>query len=191
VAALWLAHHGRQTLLRRYRPPIRLQHVFRHLLRKTARRWNQANIGPGILDAKALLEAELPDADDIANELPADPLRMLPVEEVAARLIGEPDPAPVRDRLAAAFGAPAAVTAPSPRTEMAAGDVDEALAKFGLELFHVLAEDRAAAAELRASLRPAGTEAIFPVVPEGVVSAEGMSEIARVASPTLRARLRR
>jgi hypothetical protein len=63
VAALWLAHHGADTLRRRYGWP-NVQRLFLMLARKTARRpdgWDQRDYGAGILDARALLEAELPD----------------------------------------------------------------------------------------------------------------------------------
>lgn len=62
VAALWLGHHGRDALLERY--GSRLCAAFRHLAATTSRRparWDRAEWGSGIIDAAALLEAELPD----------------------------------------------------------------------------------------------------------------------------------
>jgi hypothetical protein len=193
IAALWLAHHGRNALLSKYSGKVKLQHVFLHLLRTTAQPWSHSDAGPGVVDAEALLKAPLPSATQVAAGLPSDPFRMLAVEEVAARMVGEPDPAPVRTHLDAAFGAgTAAAATPAVGPATAAGDVEGALATFGPELLHILAEDRAAALEFRASLRPAGPTAVAsapgPVTP---TSAFGTSELARVASPTLRARLRR
>lgn len=72
AAALWLAHHGRQALIDRYRPPgaqgIPLAWVFRHLLQATARAlpgWDDGRYGPGILDTEALLRAPLPNPADV------------------------------------------------------------------------------------------------------------------------------
>jgi hypothetical protein len=178
IAALWLAYHGRGALLARYRGRVPLQHVFLKLLRQTARPWNETNMGPGIVDANKLLKAPLPRPADVAADLPDDPFRMLTLEEVAARMISEPDPAPVRTRLEVALGLGA------PGIESAAA-TEDALAKFGPELLHILAEDRAAALELRAGIHsPAALEAIGEAAPAG------WTELARFASPSLRARLR-
>jgi len=62
AAALWLSHHGRDKLLARYGPAGTAQ-VFRQLLRSTARTptdWPTRTHGAGIVDAHALLVAELP-----------------------------------------------------------------------------------------------------------------------------------
>lgn len=71
VAALWLAHWGRDALIDRY-PGVPLAHVFRQLLRKTAwkpTRWDPL-FGAGIVDAYALLSEPLPPRADILA--PAD-----------------------------------------------------------------------------------------------------------------------
>jgi hypothetical protein len=177
VAALWLAYHGRAALLARYRSRVPLQHVFLKLLRETARPLAEPNMGAGIVDAHRLLKAPLPRPSDVASDFPDDPLRMLSLEEVAARMIAEPDPEPVRAQLEAALG----VGAPGLEAVTA---TEDALARFGPELLHILAEDRAAALQLRAAVRPAaGLEAM------GQAPA-GRSELARFASPSLRAQLR-
>ncbi len=66
VAALWLAHWGRGTLLSKY-GDVPLAHVFRQLIRATA--WKPDNWdprwGPGIIDAHALLSAPLPEKDTV------------------------------------------------------------------------------------------------------------------------------
>lgn len=63
VAALWLAHHGRADLLAAARASGEtLQLMFRRLLRATARRpagWDTSELGAGIVDARALLAADL------------------------------------------------------------------------------------------------------------------------------------
>ena len=60
VAALWLAHHGRQKLIDSLGPGEKLQDRFAQLLRSTARvpaDWNRNEFGAGIIDALALLKA--------------------------------------------------------------------------------------------------------------------------------------
>ena len=63
VAALWLAHHGAQSLRRRYGG--QLQAVFLHLLRHGGCRvpagWDAASWGAGVVDAAAMLSLPLPD----------------------------------------------------------------------------------------------------------------------------------
>lgn len=63
VAACWLAHHGRDSLIGEARARGEtLQAMFRRLLRATATRtddWDAVNMGAGIVDAGALLEAPL------------------------------------------------------------------------------------------------------------------------------------
>ena len=68
VAALWLAHHGRQSLLDRYGPE-NMSAAFRHVVRQTCRTpadWNTKKWGAGIIDAAALLSLDpLPSRDEI------------------------------------------------------------------------------------------------------------------------------
>ncbi|MGQ0732308.1 MAG: S8 family peptidase [Acidobacteriota bacterium] len=62
VAALWLAHHGRSALVRRYGAAT-LPKAFKALLQATARTpagWDPRAHGAGIVDAGRLLEAALP-----------------------------------------------------------------------------------------------------------------------------------
>jgi serine protease len=63
VAACWLAHHGRDRLIREAEANGEtLQIMFRRLLRATAARpagWDGVNMGTGIVDALALIEAPL------------------------------------------------------------------------------------------------------------------------------------
>jgi hypothetical protein len=73
VAALWLAHHGRPNLIGAARTRGEtLQAMFRRLVRATARRpagWDSFNMGAGIVDARALLAADL----DAGRELESAP----------------------------------------------------------------------------------------------------------------------
>jgi subtilisin family serine protease len=63
VAALWLAHHGRANLVAAaHSRGESLQDMFRRLARATARRpagWPAFDLGAGIVDAEALLRADL------------------------------------------------------------------------------------------------------------------------------------
>jgi subtilase family protein len=63
VAALWLAHHGRASLIAAaHSRGESLQDMFRRLARATARRpagWPGSDLGAGIVDANALLRAGL------------------------------------------------------------------------------------------------------------------------------------
>ena len=69
VAALWLAHHGREALIARYGRG-RLQAAFLHLVRTPGSRqppgWDASQYGVGIIDAVALLQAPLPNPDQLA-----------------------------------------------------------------------------------------------------------------------------
>ena len=64
VAALWLSYHGRTALIGRY-GRNRIASVFKQLLQETCRKvspWDTGDFGPGIVNAKRLLEAALPAA---------------------------------------------------------------------------------------------------------------------------------
>ena len=62
IAALWVAHHGRANVVAAARARGEtVQAMFQRLLRATARRphpWDAQAMGPGIVDARALLEAD-------------------------------------------------------------------------------------------------------------------------------------
>lgn len=78
IAALWLAHHGRANLVAAARARDEtVQAMFRRLLRATARRpagWDGFEMGAGIADARALLEADFDLGRDRETlEVPADP----------------------------------------------------------------------------------------------------------------------
>jgi hypothetical protein len=95
VAACWLAHHGRDKLVREaVARQETLQNMFRRLLRATARvpdGWDGVNMGAGIVDARALLEASLDlgrgvesPAFDAETHGPADEARAFLTELLAA-----------------------------------------------------------------------------------------------------------
>ena len=66
VAALWLAFNGPGTLRAQYGP--RTSAAFRRLLTDTARKpagWDTGSMGAGIVNAEALLSAQLPPAADV------------------------------------------------------------------------------------------------------------------------------
>lgn len=61
VAALWLAHHGRERLIGLLPPGRTLQDMFRRLVRKTATAagtLDPRDFGAGVVNAQALLEAD-------------------------------------------------------------------------------------------------------------------------------------
>lgn len=177
VAALWLAHHGRDHLLATYQDHgVPLQDVFVRLLRETARtpdswtQWEQDVYGGGIVDARALLEAPLPDA---ASFTP--PAAWQPMSDEALLV-----------HLGAAFlsdEAPHTVLTAAESTEAAHGmlaaalgadpdDIGPLAGEFGGELIRHLYDQLAARSETettRASLLP-GTSGI-PDTPASAASA--------------------
>lgn len=88
VAALWLAHHGRDNVVAAAsRRGETVQAMFQRLTRDTARRpggWNTGDMGAGIIDAHALLGAGLNPRSDTE----ADSAGMDTVREMVAELIG-------------------------------------------------------------------------------------------------------
>lgn len=110
AAALWLAHHGREALIKRY-GRHRLQAVFLHLIATRGRRrpggWDGRNYGAGVLDAEALLKAPLPDGtevDSMAPELALEAATTTPAGERVAVLFPDLTPDELEERLAALFG---------------------------------------------------------------------------------------
>jgi serine protease len=62
ICALWLAYHGRDRLIAKY-GARNVANVFKEILMKTANvppNWDKKNMGAGIVDALAVLKAELP-----------------------------------------------------------------------------------------------------------------------------------
>jgi serine protease len=105
VAALWLAHHGRDTIVREAHARGETVHaLFVRLLRATARRpdgWDGSDLGAGVVDARGLLAADLDlgrgAATAVTAALTADPrevagrsVRSLVAETVSAAAADEP-----------------------------------------------------------------------------------------------------
>lgn len=71
VAALWLAHWGRQNLINRYSSNgVPLAWVFRHQLQQTANAahsndWDDGRYGPGVVNVEALLNEPLPNPSSV------------------------------------------------------------------------------------------------------------------------------
>jgi serine protease len=101
-AALWLAHHGRSKLVAAARQRNEsLQGMFRRLVRATARRpdgWDPFDLGAGIVDARALLEADLDLEIERESVLPPDhglepgySVAGLVAENVALEAVNDPE----------------------------------------------------------------------------------------------------
>ena len=132
AAALWLAKHGRAAIRARY-GPANVQAAFLRLARMTAAKgpgWDAARYGAGILDAGALLGADLPSLDEIAGARAggtgAD--RATPIDRIAA-VTPELTPRELRRALADLLGV---------RT----GQVDDRLDRVGGEIHRMLIESR-------------------------------------------------
>ena len=73
TAALWLLHRG-DEIARTYQQKWQRVEAFKRLVRTTAQpgvEWNRNIYGAGILDAAALLDAELPDPAALTMDSPA------------------------------------------------------------------------------------------------------------------------
>lgn len=71
LAALWLAHWGRKFLLAQY-PNVPLSEVFRYVLKRSCVKpagWNTRKWGNGIINARATLEMELPEAAKVRRAM--------------------------------------------------------------------------------------------------------------------------
>ncbi|MFP5245590.1 MAG: S8 family peptidase, partial [Thermoanaerobaculia bacterium] len=100
IAALWLSKHGRENLIRDYGAG-NVSKLFRWVvMNRGVRRddsWDTRNLGAGIIDAKMVLEAELPEPGTFAlsfDVMPrsrfeeiADYFPEVPEEELRARLM--------------------------------------------------------------------------------------------------------
>lgn len=141
IAALWLAHHGRATLVGKYgagNVPL----VFKELLTTQGFRWpasgswDTSNLGVGLIDAEALLQAPLPAAPHAAGMRLRGAARSVPMTELQwiASYFPKARPERVRAWLVATFGVPERLL---PGT----------LARLGRELaFHLLADPEGYAA---------------------------------------------
>jgi hypothetical protein len=153
VAALWLAHYGRDFLLDRYAGQVTLSQVFRWLLERTAQPFASPRVrglGPGIVNACRLLAAPLPTVDEVKG-----------VTEPAAALLA---PAGVVTQLTPVFDQ--LPTAALQRriaklTGVPTGEVEERLAGLSDELlFHLVTQPA-----LRSSFAPPLTAGVEPALP--------------------------
>jgi hypothetical protein len=130
VAALWLAHHGRDALIAKY-GKARLQQVFLQILKANGRRvptgWNNSEYGAGIVDARALLGAHLPDAADVRGPRRATPSAFDPYERIRV-LFPELEEDELRGRLVDLLGG-------TDRT------LRRRLERYGAEVAYLLTED--------------------------------------------------
>ena len=95
IAALWLSHHGRNTLLNRYRSAnVPLQYVFLHVLQKTARDIGlPANqFDAGFANAEGVLRCPLPDPGDVATQAQAHVGAVDSFDADAADVLGSVQP---------------------------------------------------------------------------------------------------
>ncbi len=91
VAALWIAHHGRDAVrAEARRRGTTVNELFRHALRSSARKptpdWDERRFGAGIVDAAALLDldlARIPARSDLED---AGPAADVPEEDLVAAL---------------------------------------------------------------------------------------------------------
>ncbi len=113
VAALWLAHHGRSTLVGKY-GVAGVPAVFKELLTTQGIRWpssgtwDTSNLGVGLVDAQALLQAALPAAPHAAGMRVRGAARSIPMTELQwiASYFPHAKPEKVRAWLTEAFGVP-------------------------------------------------------------------------------------
>lgn len=132
VAALWLAHHGRDALIARYGKEG-LQPLFLQLMRTSGHRippgWNSSQFGAGIIDALALVRAGLPAPSAVRGlRAAAAPGRAFdPFQRIRA-VTPELDEDELRARLVGLLGG-------TNRT------LGRKLERFGAEVAYLLAED--------------------------------------------------
>lgn len=102
IAALWLAHHGRDNLLARYQGGPTLSEVFRHVLRASCDAWNQDRDlwGAGIVNTLHCLQTPLPEFPAFAPEVS---MAVSTTERFGAAFPAIPEPE-LHERLARVFG---------------------------------------------------------------------------------------
>lgn len=127
VAALWLAHHGADSLRQKYGKE-NLQRLFVHVIEKHGATkpsgWDDDKYGVGIVDAQKVLDLELPDSLPAVRALGPPPASSRMMLETA---LGAEEPGEADDRIAALLG---------PRTRGRDDEVD----RFGDEIAYLLGE---------------------------------------------------
>jgi thermitase len=174
VCALWLAYHGRSTLIQKYGAP-NIASVFKELVMKTAHTptgWNSSKHGAGIVDAKKLLQLPLPDTPHPAG--------------MAIRANTVPPPVTVMDEIATFFPG---VSRARVRSGLARfldakeSQLPTILAEYGDEILFHVASNPLVRAEIQRN--PAGPVAASP----GMRARRG-KQFERTASPAIKARAR-
>ncbi len=95
IGALWLAHHGRDSLIDFYRSgDVPLRYVFRHIIQKTARDIGlpKNDFGAGFVDAEAVLKFPLPDPQHVFTEAATAIGAADPIEGVVTDLLSPVQP---------------------------------------------------------------------------------------------------
>ncbi len=134
VAALWLAYHGRETLLARYGDAFTLTDLFRYVLARSSDDFAVdvgGRYGVGIVNARRALSTPLPSMDELYGAVSALPLAApaptTPVSEIAA-LFPEISEDRLRHWLAHQLGVPPA-------------DLDDRIAGYEEEIIFQLVTD--------------------------------------------------
>lgn len=138
VAALWLAHHGRDTLVALF-GKSRLQSVFLELLREHGHRrpagWQTGEFGVGVVDAEALLRAELPDPAEVTAVAEVEGALEAPARPDATQLIGALCPELSARQINARL---------SKLLQARGAELETKRDRYGGELLYILSEDREA-----------------------------------------------
>jgi thermitase len=174
LAALWLAHHDRQTLLQHY-PGAMLPAVFKALLMQHGvdadARWQSHKHGSGIVNALKLLQAPLP--------------AVAPAFATKLRTCGTPRARNDVERLAAYFPeATVSQVRALVRRVLGVSDrhLSDVLASVADEFIFHVATEPAVRARLLALIKPAKCAA-------GARGAAGLKRLFRQASPLFRSKL--
>ena len=150
VAALWLAYHGRDFLLDRYRGTATLSQVFRHVLSVSSDPFSTPvgnGFGAGIVNARRVLLTPLPSSTVLQAAPPATPVALAtpglssPVDDIADAFPDVPENA-LRIWLAA-------------KLDVAPDELDQRIVGMEDELIFHIATNPALRAELATSGRAA------------------------------------
>ncbi len=154
VAALWLAHHGREALLARYGGLYTLSDVFRAVLQRSADPFaidTGNRYGAGIVNARRALTTPLPTVDELrvqALQAAALPAPTTPTAAIAA-LFPDISEAQLRGWL-------------SDKLDVPADEVDDRIAGFEEEIIFQIMTDPALRSELAAPVPPESGAAPMP-----------------------------
>ncbi len=173
VAALWLAHHGRQNLIGDLAGGETLLDRFRALLKQSAHRpsnWDSANFGAGIVDAEALLTSGMrPEA--VLTPMAAAGIRGDSYADLVDDIVDDPS-----SRAVLATGA-------APATGLSRAEKE----KFGLEIIWHVYRARLAATRGVSMTAMAGAAATAPPAVSdqlsGILARPGTEALRRLMVP--------